>query len=398
MATTITAVPAFDTRSRTQLGFAMWPLFAVLGSSAAIVIGLVWDISWHRTVGRDSFWTLAHVLEQVAAIVTGLSCGWLVLHTTFAGTQEARDRSVRFWGFQGPLGAWVCIWGTLMMITSAPFDNWWHNAYGLDVKIISPPHSILALGMMAIQVGALMMIGAVQNRSTDRDESRRLSVMFAFAAGVLLCMMAVIVTEYAALGNDMHSGIFYKVSALAFPMLLVAYARGSRLRWPGTAAAGVYMGILIGMILVLQLFPATPMLAPIYNPVTRMVPPPFPLLLIIPALAIDLVVRRFGAGRDWRLSALLGVVFVAVMLAVHWPWGEFMISPASRNYFFAGDQWSYDQRLGDWRYEFWNLDRDASGRFSPVMFGRNLLIASFFGFASSRIGLWIGNGISRVRR
>jgi len=32
------------------------------------------------------------------------------------------------------------------MLTSAPFDNWWHNAYGLDVKIVSLPHSILALG------------------------------------------------------------------------------------------------------------------------------------------------------------------------------------------------------------------------------------------------------------
>ncbi len=28
------------------------------------------------------------------------------------------------------------------MITSAPFDDWWHNAYGLDVKILSPPHVV----------------------------------------------------------------------------------------------------------------------------------------------------------------------------------------------------------------------------------------------------------------
>jgi hypothetical protein len=62
---------------------------------------------------------------------------------------------VRFWRFfQAPLGAWVCIWGTIMMITSAPFDNWWHNAYGLDVKIISPPHIILALGLLDITHGA----------------------------------------------------------------------------------------------------------------------------------------------------------------------------------------------------------------------------------------------------
>jgi len=32
------------------------------------------------------------------------------------------------------------------MLASAPFDDWWHNAYGLDVRIISPPHMVLAAG------------------------------------------------------------------------------------------------------------------------------------------------------------------------------------------------------------------------------------------------------------
>jgi hypothetical protein len=88
-------------------------------------------------VGRDTFWTLPHLEEQLGATLTRVSCGWLVLRTTFFGTPAKRASTVRFWGFSGPLGAWVCIWGTLLMITSAPFDDWWHNAYGLDVKIAS---------------------------------------------------------------------------------------------------------------------------------------------------------------------------------------------------------------------------------------------------------------------
>ena len=39
--------------------------------------------------------------------------------------------------------------------TSAPLDDWWHRAYGLDVKILSPPHMVLAAGMMAVQNIAL---------------------------------------------------------------------------------------------------------------------------------------------------------------------------------------------------------------------------------------------------
>src|SRR5687767_10740789 len=93
-----------------------WVLYPILASSAAILIGLTWDISWHRTIGRDTFWSPPHVLEQLAAVVTGITCGWLVLRITIVGTAEQRASSVSFWGFRGPLGAWVCIWGTLMMI------------------------------------------------------------------------------------------------------------------------------------------------------------------------------------------------------------------------------------------------------------------------------------------
>ena len=51
------------------------------------------------------------------------------------------------------------------MLTSVPFDDWWHNAYGLDVKILTPPHVFLLLGMATVQLGAMLMMLAEQNRS-----------------------------------------------------------------------------------------------------------------------------------------------------------------------------------------------------------------------------------------
>ena len=44
------------------------------------------------------------------------------------------------------------------MLSSAPFDDWWHNAYGLDVKIISPPHMVLAGGFFGIEFGTVMLL------------------------------------------------------------------------------------------------------------------------------------------------------------------------------------------------------------------------------------------------
>ncbi len=375
-----------------------WPLYAVVLASTCIVIGLIWDISWHRTVGRDTFWTLAHVLEQVAAVIAGLSCGWLVLHTTFAGTTEARDRSVRFWRyFQGPLGAWVCIWGTLMMITSAPFDDWWHNAYGLDVEIISPPHMVLASGMIAIQIGAILMTVAAQNRASEEDQGMY-RAMYAYAAGILITMIATVIQEDASVGNQMHGSKFYIITGWVIPLFLIGLARGSRLRWPATTIAAIYSGITLGMMWILQMFEATPMLAPIYNPVTHMVPPAFPLLIIIPAIAVDVLMRKFGQQNDWKLAALLGVTWVAVMVAVHWFWAEFLVSPAARNFVIGADQWSYTDRLGPWRYEFWTLDRDAARQWSPLAFAKGLGIAVVLSIVASRISLFWGNGLSRVKR
>src|ERR1041385_9124905 len=84
--------------------------YAVIVAAAMIAIGLTWDIAWHRSVGRDSFWTAPHVVEYLAAMLVGISCGWLVLRSTFAQARAERDQMVRFWGFRGPLGAWVSVW------------------------------------------------------------------------------------------------------------------------------------------------------------------------------------------------------------------------------------------------------------------------------------------------
>jgi hypothetical protein len=375
-----------------------WPVYAVLVASASIVVGLIWDISWHRTIGRDTFWSPPHLMQQGGAIISGLSCGYLALKTTFRGSAEERARSVRFWGFRAPLGAWVCIWGTIMMITSAPFDNWWHNAYGLDVKIISPPHMVLASGMIAIQLGAMLMALGAQNRARTDSDRARLAILFGVSAAVIIEMVTVLITEDAAFANEMHGSAFYRVTGLALPVFLIAFARSSRLSWPATRIAVIYMLITMVAVWILQLVPATPMLAPIYNPVTTMRPPPFPLLLVVPAIVIDLLMSRAGRLNDWALSIVLGASFVAAMLMAHWYWAEFMLSPAARNFFFGVDQWDYSSRLGPWRYQYWNLDTDGSGRWDPAAFFRGIAIAMGLAILSARLGLGWGKGMSRIQR
>src|ERR1043165_8318079 len=79
---------------------------AVMLGATAIVVGILWDISWHRTIGRDTFWTPAHIAIQLGGLLGGFTAAWLVLRTTFFGTAEEKSAAVKLWGFHAPLGAW----------------------------------------------------------------------------------------------------------------------------------------------------------------------------------------------------------------------------------------------------------------------------------------------------
>src|SRR5438445_276583 len=181
-----------------------------------------------------AYGTPAHLAIYASGIIAGLSCGWLVLKTTFAGSDAERAASVRFWGFRGPLGAWLCIWGAMAMIVSAPFDNWWHNAYGLDVKVLSPPHLILALGFTGIQLGAVLMVAALQNRAGG-EARRGYGRLLAYGIGILVLNVAIMGFEQIGVSQTAHNALHYPVCAAVSPTLLAASARASSLRWTATA-------------------------------------------------------------------------------------------------------------------------------------------------------------------
>src|SRR2546426_9446937 len=101
-------------------------VIAAVCGLACLPIGLLWDISHHSTIGRDTFWTPAHILIQLGGIVPAFLFAAIAFKTTFRGTQEERDASVSCWGFRAPVGVWLTCWGALAMVTSAPFDDWWH--------------------------------------------------------------------------------------------------------------------------------------------------------------------------------------------------------------------------------------------------------------------------------
>lgn len=141
-----------------------WYIWCAVLAITSALIGAHWDISWHRSIGRDTFWTPAHIAIQMCGVLAGVAFGYLILYTTFSDSAPLAASSVHIFGFRAPLGAFIASWGGIAMLTSAPFDNWWHNAYGLDVKIVSPPHMVLVLGIYAVLLGTVVLLAGHINR------------------------------------------------------------------------------------------------------------------------------------------------------------------------------------------------------------------------------------------
>jgi len=370
-----------------------WHARAVVVAAACVMVGVYWDISWHMTIGRDSFWTPAHLLIQAGGLIAGVTSGYVALRNTFAGTADQNASSVGFWGFRAPLGAWVCIWGCGAMLVSAPFDNWWHDAYGLDVQIISPPHMVLALGIVAITVGALLLTLARQNQSTGREQ-RQFAMLFTIAAAFWIMNVWIMLSEYSY-KEFMHSGLFYRVAATYYPLVLLTTARANTLRWPATKAAMVYMTVTLALMWTLQIFPAEPKLGPIYQRITHMVTMDFPVLLVVPALGLDLVRQRLeGRVRDLWLAPILALVFVTLFVAVEWPFASFLITQHSRNWFFNGANYVYFMTPQFASRTFSFADWDPWARPLAPQLALALVLATF----TSYVGLKWGTWMTKVRR
>ena len=365
----------------------------VLAVTSASICG-AWDVSWHRSIGRDTFWTPAHMAIYACGLLAAIIGAWLVGKCTFGHDAKLRAASVQVLGLRAPLGVFLAAWGGIAMLTSAPFDNWWHNAYGLDVKIVSPPHALLILGIRAIAVGVMFLILAAMNRAAEAGTAdfSRLRILFLYLGGLAIGGQMFFLQEYTS-DVMLHRASPYIAMAIAMPILFAVFSQASGFRWAATSTAAVYTLFVIGEILILPLFPAQPKLGPVFHPITHMVPAKFPILLFFPAFALDLLWQRVRAWKSWQIALLSGVVFVAVLTAVEWPFANFLMSHVSENRFFGTMYASYNARFTSY---------DRMRRFVSPDPGSALWIglasATLYASISTWIGLAFGRWMREVQR
>jgi hypothetical protein len=251
--------------------------------------------------------------------------------------------------------------------------------------------------MWFVVIGGLLLLLREQN--LGRDESAPGRRLYIYAGGLLIVMASVFLTEYSW-PNQQHTAPFYVMSCTTLPFYLMCLGRGSKYRWGATYVALVYMAIELLISWILPLFPGQPRLGPIYNPVRHFVSLPFPLLLVVPALGIDLIRNWVGQGhgalRDWILTVIAGVAFFFLFLVTQWIFSAFLISPGAENWFFVTiNHWGYREPIGDWHYRFWN---ETNPRWNPPVTSKSLVLALVLSVGASRVGLWLGNWMTKVRR
>jgi len=245
---------------------------------------------------------------------------------------------------------------------------------------------------MGIRFGTVIMIISEMNRAQGEYRARLERLLF-FAFIFMFGMMTGIAIEYT-LRIFMHGATFYFVAALIAPILFAAIASATKHPWAATITTAMYTATHLAFTWILPLFPAEPKLGPVYQKITHLIPPDFPLLVIVPAIVFDLLRRRIGGWNRWAQAGAQGAAYLASFIAVQWPFANFLMTPASRNWIFATNNFPYFVRPAS----PWALNVFIPTEPTATAFWIRMGIALVTAIVMTELGTRWGEWMSHIRR
>ncbi len=207
----------------------------VAGAGAALALAATyWDDSWHTDKGRDEFAIPPHLLLYGGVLLASLA----VLAWAVGAWRPAPSRPLgRLLGDPALLLAGV---GGMTTLASAPLDNAWHEAYGRDAVLWSPPHLLAVAGTLALSVGVLAGLRATTGRGATA--ARLLA-----AAGVTGALQ-VPVLEYDSDVPQFSTFWYLPVAALGVCIAVALLEDLLPGRWEAARAAAVYTAVRVAVV------------------------------------------------------------------------------------------------------------------------------------------------------
>jgi hypothetical protein len=272
--------------------------------------GTFYDTAWHRTLARDTFWSLPHLFMYGGGIVV-----WVAVTTALvlASREALPDVGGPIWRagrLRLPFGFALATLGVLTVIFAAPVDIWYHGYFGKDVLIWSPPHMQAVVGGMVAASGLLFAAAAQRGRGVFRHPALwRLAVVLPAVHVIHLAHYAL--AHYTMTPWTRTPDFYPLLAAIMFPALLVALARGTGPASPVLACL-LFLGASVIVDVALHAigfarYTITPVIA-------------------VPATAIAIVYAVAGrAGERAWLAMVAGVAFLLAFVAMEAPWMAWIV-------------------------------------------------------------------------
>jgi hypothetical protein len=198
---------------------------------AVAVLGFYWDVAWHIELGRDEFiLTPAHMAILLGLmLIVGAAAAAILLATHARANVGFEALGMRVPYAAVPLGLLGA--GALC---GFPLDEFWHQAYGIDVTMWGPTHLVMISGASLSPIALLFLLKEA-GPARPTSWGRALAALIAPAVVVGLSTW----TGEFDFGVPQFQALYHPVlvtagCAAAFVGVRVAFGAGAALR----AAAG----------------------------------------------------------------------------------------------------------------------------------------------------------------
>lgn len=241
--------------------------------------GASWDVTSHLLRRPETFFTASHTM-----LYTGV--GLLIIAAAISANLLLKNKEVRIKSFSIALK--LLIIGSAVSIVAGPSDYLWHQTFGVD-GLLSPTHLTLVTGMLINSIATVLGLARIIVHLPTVGEKRLIKASMIPAFAVMWLMMIWYVYMFALpLSNGVHfnfnlNPVYESIIAIiALPTIgSMVFITASRTigRFGGASAV---TALLLGMNSFANILPSN-QLIPLL---------PWYLMLIIPAVASDLILNK----------------------------------------------------------------------------------------------------------